>query len=126
MSHDDSRRAACDMTIGDPRFHSAVRKVARGVTDVGVGSGALFGRAGTCMTGLKKREIHAGDSGPHAWNYQRWECANTILRNTRYDTLPGMADALDLKLTSRRETCSEPPYSSTEAMPVDPGCTMPK
>ena len=41
---------------------SAIRKVARGVTDVGVGSGALFGKAGTWITGAKKSEIRAEDS----------------------------------------------------------------
>ena len=44
-------------------FTSKTLSVARGVTDPSVGSGALFGSAGTWMTGLKKNEIHAGDSG---------------------------------------------------------------
>jgi hypothetical protein len=45
--------------------------------------------------------------------------ANTILHDTRYDTLPGMADTFDLKLNSRRESCSEPPYSEPEATLAD-------
>ena len=44
-------------------FHFEAHSVARGVTDPSVGSGALFGKAGTWMTGLKKNEIHAEDSG---------------------------------------------------------------
>jgi hypothetical protein len=43
MSHDDSRRGACSRTISNRRDHSANREKARAVTDVGVGSGVLFG-----------------------------------------------------------------------------------
>ena len=63
MSHAGSWRAACSITIHFRWFHFEIYSVARGVTDPGVGSGALFGKAGTWMTGLKKNEIHAEDSG---------------------------------------------------------------
>jgi hypothetical protein len=43
MSHDGSWRAACRTTIHLLRFQSEVPSVARGVTDPGVGSGALLG-----------------------------------------------------------------------------------
>jgi len=43
MSHDGSGRAACGMTICGPRFHFVFGSLARGVTDPGVGSGALLG-----------------------------------------------------------------------------------
>jgi hypothetical protein len=63
MSHDGSWRAACNTTNRFLPFHFGDQSVARGVTDPSVGSGALFGRAGTWMTGLKKNEIRAEDSG---------------------------------------------------------------
>jgi hypothetical protein len=44
-------------------FMVEAHSVARGVTDPSVGSGALFGKAGTWLTGPKKNELHAGDSG---------------------------------------------------------------
>jgi hypothetical protein len=43
MSHDGSWRAACDVMICIPQFHFDHREEARGVTDPGVGSGALLG-----------------------------------------------------------------------------------
>jgi hypothetical protein len=43
MSHDGSWRAACLITIKTSPFQFGTHKVARGVTDVGVGSGALLG-----------------------------------------------------------------------------------
>ena len=43
MSHDGSWRAACRITIRFRQFHFESLSVARGVTDPGVGSGALFG-----------------------------------------------------------------------------------
>jgi hypothetical protein len=43
MSHDGIWRAACLITIKTTPFHFGTHKIARGVTDVGVGSGALFG-----------------------------------------------------------------------------------
>jgi hypothetical protein len=43
MSHDGSWRAAGLITIRNPPLHFRTHKVARGVTDVGVGSGALLG-----------------------------------------------------------------------------------
>ncbi|SRR5260221_10670641 len=43
MSHDRGRRAACGMTIWIPWFHFNSRSIARGVTAVVVGSGALLG-----------------------------------------------------------------------------------
>jgi hypothetical protein len=63
MSHAGSWRAACRTTIHFLWLHCEAHSVARGVTDPSVGSGALFGKAGTCMSGLKKNEIHAEDSG---------------------------------------------------------------
>jgi hypothetical protein len=43
MSHDRSRRAACFIPLRNPSFLSDFHSIARGVTAVGVGSGALFG-----------------------------------------------------------------------------------
>src|SRR6059036_1263476 len=43
MSHDRGRRAACGMTIWTLGFHFEIREIARGVTAMVVGSGALFG-----------------------------------------------------------------------------------
>ncbi len=43
MSHDQGWRAACGMTMWSLRFHFEVREVARGVTAMVVGSGALLG-----------------------------------------------------------------------------------
>ena len=43
MSHDDSRRGACNIPISSGWIHSINCEKARDVTDVGVGSGALFG-----------------------------------------------------------------------------------
>jgi len=43
MSHDRGWRAACVVTIKIPKFHFDVRKEARGVTAMVVGSGALLG-----------------------------------------------------------------------------------
>jgi hypothetical protein len=43
MSHAGIWRAACDIAIRNHLFNSITRKEARGVTDPGVGSGALFG-----------------------------------------------------------------------------------
>jgi hypothetical protein len=43
MSHDHSRRDSCGVRISSRKFHSKVDKVARGVTAVVVGSGALLG-----------------------------------------------------------------------------------
>ena len=43
MSHDRGWRAACGMTIIDLSFHFEIREVARGVTAMVVGSGALLG-----------------------------------------------------------------------------------
>ena len=55
MSHDRGWRAACGMTVWSPGFHFEVRKIARGVTAMGVGSGALLGRfcRGRKWLGLK-------------------------------------------------------------------------
>jgi len=44
MSHDHGWRAACRVTIWILRFHFEVHEVARGVTAMVVGSGALLGR----------------------------------------------------------------------------------
>jgi hypothetical protein len=44
MSHDHGWRAACLVTIWILRFHSMMHEVARGVTAMVVGSGALLGR----------------------------------------------------------------------------------
>jgi hypothetical protein len=43
MSHGGSWRAACIMTIQILWFHFGIHSIARGVTDPGVGSGALLG-----------------------------------------------------------------------------------
>ncbi len=43
MSHDRGRRAACGMTIWIMWFHIEIREIARGVTAMVVGSGALLG-----------------------------------------------------------------------------------
>ena len=43
MSHDRGWRAACIVTILNPSFHSKKHEVARGVTAMVVGSGALLG-----------------------------------------------------------------------------------
>ena len=42
MSHDSGRRGACFATILIRCIHFEVPSLARGVTDTGVGSGALF------------------------------------------------------------------------------------
>ena len=44
MSHDRGWRAACSLTIWIPWFHFEIREIARGVTAMVVGSGALLGR----------------------------------------------------------------------------------
>ncbi len=44
MSHDRGWRAACGMTMWSLGFHSEIREVARGVTAMVVGSGALLAR----------------------------------------------------------------------------------
>ena len=43
MSHDRGWRAACGMTIWSLWFHFEIHEVARGVTAMVVGSGALLG-----------------------------------------------------------------------------------
>ncbi len=43
MSRDHSRRDSCGIRISSREFHSKMDSIARGVTDVVVGSGALFG-----------------------------------------------------------------------------------
>jgi len=43
MSHDRGRRAACGMTIWILPFHFETPSIARGVTAMVVGSGALLG-----------------------------------------------------------------------------------
>ena len=43
MSHDRGWRAACDVTIRILQFHFEIREIARGVTAMVVGSGALLG-----------------------------------------------------------------------------------
>jgi hypothetical protein len=54
MSHDGSWRAACLIPIRITWFLSETHEIARGVTDVGVGSGGLFGSAGTMSPGVSK------------------------------------------------------------------------
>jgi hypothetical protein len=68
---------------------------------------------------VKESEIRAEDSGDRMLGISDVGVANAILHDTRYERLPGMATTLDLKLTSRRESCSEPPYWATEAMLAD-------
>ena len=43
MSHDRGWRAVCLVTIWIPRFHFEMGEIARGVTAMVVGSGALLG-----------------------------------------------------------------------------------
>ena len=43
MSHAHGRHDSCSLRLLSPRFHSVFLSLARGMTDVGVGSGALFG-----------------------------------------------------------------------------------
>src|SRR2546422_724012 len=43
MSHDHGRRDSCWLRLLSPWVHSIRLSLARGMTDVGVGSGALFG-----------------------------------------------------------------------------------
>src|SRR5438093_1526219 len=43
MSHAHGRRACCGLRLLIPRFHPVLLSLARGMTDVGVGSGALLG-----------------------------------------------------------------------------------
>ena len=43
MSHDRGWRAACAVTIKIPEIHFRIHEIARGVTAMVVGSGALFG-----------------------------------------------------------------------------------
>jgi hypothetical protein len=57
MSHDGIWRAACIITLRTPPFPFGTHKVARGVTDVGVGSGALLGSG----AGMKKQRLKAGE-----------------------------------------------------------------
>jgi hypothetical protein len=45
MSHDGIWRAACRIRLSIRLFHFGTHEIARGVTDVGVGSGALLGSA---------------------------------------------------------------------------------
>jgi len=52
MSHDRGWRAACELTMRSLRFHFEIHEVARGVTAMVVGSGALLGRLGA-----RKRDI---------------------------------------------------------------------
>src|SRR5258705_6316957 len=52
MSHDRGWRAACGMTIWSLRFHFEIREIARGVTAMVVGSGALFGVLLACDRAL--------------------------------------------------------------------------
>ena len=51
MSHDGSWRAACDIATWILLFHHDSPEEARGVTDPGVGSGALLG--GFCLEGAE-------------------------------------------------------------------------
>ena len=43
LSHDHGRHDSCSLRLVDPRFHSILLSFARGMTDVGVGCGALLG-----------------------------------------------------------------------------------
>jgi hypothetical protein len=45
MSHDRGWRAACIVTIWIPWFHFEIHSIARGVTAMVVGSGALLNEA---------------------------------------------------------------------------------
>jgi hypothetical protein len=55
MSHDRGWRAACLVTIWIPRYHFEVDEVARGVTAMVVGSGALL--ASIDSESLRVREL---------------------------------------------------------------------
>jgi hypothetical protein len=62
MSHDGSWRAACSMTINSRSLHIENHSVARGVTDPGVGSGALFGGAAKWIIKAEKSRSGGYDS----------------------------------------------------------------
>ena len=55
MSHDGIWRAACLVTIKTTPFRFGIHKVARGVTDPGVGSGALLGKADEALESVQSR-----------------------------------------------------------------------
>jgi hypothetical protein len=61
MSHAGSWRAACNITIHFLKVHLEARSVARGVTDPGVGSGALLAAfpvlAETSLQNATKRKV---------------------------------------------------------------------
>jgi len=65
MSHDHSRRDSCEIRLSSREFHSEIDSIARGVTAVVVGSGALLGEFFVrlvCRTSiLKLRGFHRND-----------------------------------------------------------------
>jgi hypothetical protein len=75
MSHAGSWRAACSITINILLFHFDLLYEARSVTDPGVGSGALFGGAGTWIIKAMKGEGGGDDS--------RTECLERATRGVQ-------------------------------------------
>src|SRR5574339_427796 len=67
MSHAGGWHAACRNRISNPWFRFGHREEARGVTDPGVGSGALLGESGTKARGAgTHRDASVANSGHHA------------------------------------------------------------
>jgi hypothetical protein len=101
MSHDGIWRAACLITIRTTPFHVGNHEIARGVTDVGVGSGVLFGEAGNMDARFK---LTLGSRGKlqetNAWERQTLNLTsgNYARRRVRI-ALPGSAATWDLDLT---------------------------
>jgi len=58
MSHDRGWRAACRLTMWILRFHFEIGEIARGVTAMVVGSGALLGRFRLSDFDLLKQNGH--------------------------------------------------------------------
>jgi hypothetical protein len=127
MSHAGSWRAACRTTIhfSVVSFRSSFGRTRRDRSQRWLWR--LVRQGWNMDDRIEEKRDTRGRLGDRMLGTNRpWECANTILHVTRYDTLPGMADTLDLELTSRRESCSEPPYSTTDATLPHQGSTWPK
>ena len=77
MSHDTGRRAACITTIHILSFHFEAPSEARGVTDGGVGSGALFGERRLEMTSEQKSE-YTGMTTGNCCSWSRKQGSKTL------------------------------------------------
>ncbi|WP_414665131.1 hypothetical protein [Horticoccus sp. 23ND18S-11] len=62
MSHDRGWRAACIVTVSIPNFHFKIHEVARGVTAMVVGSGALLGVFCLCGDVLEESVPRVNDT----------------------------------------------------------------